>query len=129
VLERTNAVDRVCIASFSDRRVARARAALGPRLCVSAGPRGVARLRLAATGAPVRAPRVACVQVPVRVRGVGLVDRRFVGAARRAGIAVHVWTVDDPAEMARLLDLGVDGIMTDRPDLLRDVLVDRHQWF
>jgi glycerophosphoryl diester phosphodiesterase len=129
VLERMDAVERVCIASFSDSRVARLRSALGPRLCVSAGPRGVARLRLAATGAPVRAPRVGCVQVPVRVRGLRLVERRFVDAAHRAGIAVHVWTVDDPAEMARLLDLGVDGIMTDRPDLLREVLVARHQWF
>jgi glycerophosphoryl diester phosphodiesterase len=128
VIERTDAIDRVCIASFSDARLARARAALGPRLCTSAGPRGVARLRLAATGAPVGAPRLPCVQVPVRARGVRLVDRRFVATAHRAGIGVHVWTVDDPAEMERLLDLGVDGLMTDRPDLLRDVLVQRGQW-
>jgi glycerophosphoryl diester phosphodiesterase len=54
-----------------------------------------------------------------------VVDRRFVALAHRAGLQVHVWTVDDPAEMNRLLDLGVDGIMTDRPEVLRDVLMSR----
>jgi glycerophosphoryl diester phosphodiesterase len=129
VIERMDAVERVCIASFSDARLARARAILGAGLCTSAGPRGVARLRLAASGAPVRPPRLACVQVPVRARGVRLVDARFVAAAHRAGIAVHVWTIDDRDEMDRLLDLGVDGLMTDRPDLLRSALVARDQWF
>jgi glycerophosphoryl diester phosphodiesterase len=128
VIERADAVARVCIASFSDARLAKARKILGPRLCTSAGPRGVARLRLAATSAPVRAPRLPCVQVPVRARGVRLVDERFVVTAHSAGIAVHVWTVDDADEMHRLLDLGVDGLMTDRPDVLREVLVARGEW-
>jgi glycerophosphoryl diester phosphodiesterase len=129
VLERTDAVDRVCIASFRDARLARIRSLLGPALCISAGPRGVARLRLAASGARVRPPTIPCVQVPVRTRGVRIVDERFVATAHRAGIAVHVWTVDRPEEMRRLLDLGVDGIITDQPGLLRDVLVERDQWF
>jgi len=49
-------------------------------------------------------------------------------AAHRHHLPVHVWTIDDRAEMHRLLDLGVDGIMTDRPSELKEVLVERGQW-
>jgi glycerophosphoryl diester phosphodiesterase len=69
------------------------------------------------------------VQVPVSAKGVTLVDERFLRTSHELGLPVHVWTIDDPAEMDRLLDLGVDGIMTDRPAVLRDVLVRRAQWF
>ncbi|MEU4746706.1 glycerophosphodiester phosphodiesterase family protein, partial [Actinosynnema sp. NPDC023658] len=55
-------------------------------------------------------------------------DDRFVRAAHRRDLEVHVWTIDDEPEMRRLLDLGVDGLVTDRPDRLRDVLVDRRAW-
>ena len=57
-----------------------------------------------------------------------IVNQRFVDAAHARGIAVHVWTIDDDLEMERLLDLGVDGIMTDRPAVLRAVLERRGQW-
>jgi glycerophosphoryl diester phosphodiesterase len=69
------------------------------------------------------------VQVPVRARGVRIVDERFIRSAHRVGVAVHVWTIDEADEMHRLLDLGVDGIMTDRPSVLREVLTARGQWF
>lgn len=128
VLVRCDALERVCLGSFSDARLARARARLGAALCTSAGPRTVARLRLASMGVPVRVPDVACVQVPVSARGVPVVDARFVRTAHARRIDVHVWTVDEPAQMHRLLDLGVDGIMTDDPAALRDVLVARDAW-
>ena len=67
-------------------------------------------------------------QVPARRGWFKVVTPRFVRRAHRHGIAVHVWTIDDAAEMNRLLDLGVDGLMTDRPSVLRDVLVARGQW-
>jgi len=128
LLVELDAVDRVCVGSFSDRRLARLRELLGPTLCTSAGPRGTSRMRAASYGAPVRLEEVGCMQVPVAVRGVRLVDRRFVRAAHERGIQVHVWTVDDPALMHELLDLGVDGIMTDRPVVLREVLEERGAW-
>ncbi len=131
VIRRTGTLDRVCVAAFSESRVARARAALGPRLCTALGPRGALALRLASyTGGRGAAGlgRVPCAQVPARVGRVSVVDERFVRTAHRLGVQVHVWTVDDPVEMHRLLDLGVDGIMTDEVEALRDVLASRRQW-
>ncbi len=69
-----------------------------------------------------------CAQVPLEVGGRPVVDERFLAAAHERSLQVHVWTVDDPAEVHRLLDLGVDGILTDRPSMLRDVYAERGVW-
>lgn len=128
-LVRADAIDRVCVGSFSGRRLATARRLGGPRLCTGLSPTEVGRLQVAAAGAPTRVKAGACAQVPPKARGVPLVHQRFVDAAHRQNLVVHVWTVDDVDEMHRLLDLGVDGIMTDRPTVLRDVLMARGTWF
>lgn len=130
VVRRTGAIDRVCIGSFSDARLARIRAELGPGLCTSLGPKGTAKLRSGSFGLPGAGHlEGACAQVPHRMKGVTLVDERFVTKAHAVGLQVHVWTIDDPDEMHELLDLGVDGIMTDRTKVLQDVLVSRGAWF
>ncbi|MCZ2860949.1 glycerophosphodiester phosphodiesterase [Blastococcus sp. VKM Ac-2987] len=123
--------DRLCLGSFSDARVAAARRLFGPTVCTSLGPRGVAALRLSSYS-----PRAAglvrisagCAQVPLQLGGRALVDERFIAAAHARDLQVHVWTVDDAAEAEAMLDLGVDGIMTDRPAMLREVLEKRGQW-
>jgi glycerophosphoryl diester phosphodiesterase len=128
---KLNARDRVLLASFSDRRIRWARRVCGPRQATSMGQREVAMLRLASLhgrGLAGFVPSVAAVQVPVRHAGVRVVDTRFVRHTHRLGMQVHVWTIDDPAEMRELLDLGVDGIMTDRIEVLRDVLTERGRW-
>lgn len=127
-LRRTNAWDRVNIAAFSDRRLLQIRRAAGRPLCTSMGPAAIARLRLAGYGVPVGPFAATCVQVPLTWKDRTLVDAGFVNAAARRGIPVHVWTIDEPAEMHRLLDLGVGGIMTDRPSVLKKVLEERGQW-
>jgi glycerophosphoryl diester phosphodiesterase len=127
-IRRADAIHRVIVGSFSDRRLARLRDLLGPRLCTSLGPKGVAQLRSASYGAPGGRLTSPCAQVPPAAKGVTIVDARFVRAAHDRGMQIHVWTIDDPIEMHRLLDLGVDGIMTDRPAVLRDVLESRGQW-
>jgi glycerophosphoryl diester phosphodiesterase len=128
LLRRMGVLDRVCVGSFSDARIARVRRLLGDSVCTSMGPRAVAAARIAAWGG--RMPRLGadCLQVPPAHGRVALVDGSLVRAAHRAGLQVHVWTIDDAQEMERLLDLGVDGLMTDRPEVLRDVLRARNAW-
>ena len=130
VVHAAEAADRVLLASFSDARLARLRLLAGPRVATSLGRGEVARLRISSwTGTPLRLPPTAvAAQVPVRHRRVPIVDRRFVARAHRLGLQVHVWTIDDPAEMTRLLELGVDGLMTDRPAVLREVYAARGAW-
>jgi glycerophosphoryl diester phosphodiesterase len=128
LVRRTGTVDRVCFGAFSDRRLARLRSLLGPQACTSMGPREVTRLLAAGRGLPSGRFSAACVQVPPRRGRVPLVSERVLAAAHGRGLPVHVWTIDEPAEMHALLDLGVDGLMTDRPDLLRQVLTERGAW-
>ncbi|MEU2158219.1 glycerophosphodiester phosphodiesterase [Streptomyces sp. NPDC019396] len=124
-----DAWDRVCVGSFSESRVARAYRLAGPRLATSFGVRGVLGLRLRSLGIPASLRTGAvCAQVPEAQGGVRIVDRRFVREAHARGLQVHVWTVNDADRMATLLDLGVDGIMTDNLETLRTVLSDRGVW-
>ncbi|MCU0911485.1 MAG: glycerophosphodiester phosphodiesterase [Rhodobacteraceae bacterium] len=127
-IRAAGALGRVCVGAFAPARTARLRAALGEGLAWSPAHAGVARVWAAGWGLPVPRPDFPCVQVPMRFRGIPVVTRRFVRAAHARGVQVHVWTVDEEAWMERLLGLGVDGIMTDRPSLLKAVLQRRGQW-
>jgi len=123
-IEEQDAHDRILVGSFHDRMLKEFRRRTGGRVATSAA-RWEARLfwlasRLGLTRF-LRLPYDA-LQVPPRQGPLPVVDRRFVQAAHRLGIQVHVWTVDESEEMRRLLNLGVDGLMSDRPDLLLDVL-------
>jgi glycerophosphoryl diester phosphodiesterase len=123
-LRRTDSLKRVCVAAFSDSRLRRLRKGLGDELCSSLGPLETGLLRFGL----VRHFTGLAAQVPVKQGPLTIVTRGFVERAHRAGLHVHVWTIDDAAEIERLLDLGVDGIMTDRPLVLRQVLQSRNAW-
>jgi glycerophosphoryl diester phosphodiesterase len=134
VIQRTGIIDRICCGSFSDSKLKKIRKALGPGLCTSMGVADTARLRVA-SWVPIRAvakalggTKAACAQVPPKKSIVPIVDRRFIGFAHDLDLVVHVWTIDEADQMNHLLDLGVDGVMTDRPSVLKDVLVQRGQW-
>lgn len=131
MLRRTGAWDRVCLASFSEQRLTRLRATGGQRLLTSLGTRGAATLRVRSwlpwlRPAPPLRGRLA--QVPRHHGPVRVVDPALLRFAHRHGIEVHVWIVDAAQEMVELLDLGVDGLVTDRPDVLRAVLRARNAW-
>ena len=125
LLDRCSAWERVCIGSFSDRRLVRIRALGRGRACTSMGPAAVALARLAAASGRIPHLGADCLQVPLRRGAIRIVTKRFVEAAHRSGLPVHVWTIDDEATIEALLDLGADGIMTDRLKLLAEVFARR----
>jgi glycerophosphoryl diester phosphodiesterase len=125
LLREYGRTDDVIVASFND-AATEAFAAAAPEVNTSAGTLATAGFWQAVQqGVEPPATRHVALQVPPAYEAVPIVDERFVAAAHRQGVAVHVWTIDEPDEMARLLDLGVDGIMTDRPTVLEAVLEER----
>jgi glycerophosphoryl diester phosphodiesterase len=126
----------VCVASFSGRRRAAVRRALGPTLATSVGPVRTALWRLggalpAGLGAAVVEAGLrgaAAVQVPLHAGPITVVTEHSIERAHAAGVQVHAWTINDRTEMHRLLDLGVDALITDRADIVREVLKVRGQW-
>lgn len=131
-INRHRAHERVCVGSFSESRIRAFRRAVGPGIATSVGPPGVVATRFVpalprwVTGAGV------VFQIPldraVAGRRVRLVTRPFLARAHAAGKLVHVWTIDDPQTMHDLIDLGVDGLISDRIDVLKDVCVERGLW-
>lgn len=131
LIDAMGAQHRVCVGAFSDRRIRRFRALAGDRVATAAGPAGVVMLRFLPVGRLVDVlsrSSAAALQVPHWHRGIRVVTPGLIARAHALGMHVHVWTIDDPQQMRELLDLGVDGMMTDRTDLLREVLIERGQW-
>jgi glycerophosphoryl diester phosphodiesterase len=133
VIERLNAHDRVLIASFSDVRRRRTVCRLSKAVATSAGMKVNFAFLAAATidcqkYASWALRDVDCVQLPARRLGVRFITPRLVQATHAAGRQIHAWTVNDPREMSRLLDIGVDGIISDRADRLREILIARGNW-
>jgi glycerophosphoryl diester phosphodiesterase len=132
LVHRLKITDRICLGSFSDARIAAARRLFGPAVCTALGPRGVAALRLSSyspRAAGLVRIQAGVAQVPLQLGGRALVDERFLAAAHARDLQVHVWTVDTEEETTAMLDLGVDGVMTDRPAMLKELLEKRGQWF
>lgn len=133
VIRSRGLMDDFCIGSFSQLLITRFRRLSAGRVATAAsrpgaalmvlGPRWVSRM--------LRSP-ADVFQVPTMItprgRKVPVVTPKLVEVAHRHGKHVHVWTIDDPAEMERLLDLGVDGLVSDRIDVLKDVLTSRGAW-
>lgn len=127
LLTKTQTQKRVCIGSFSDKRIKAVLRAAGD-MCHSVGPFGGAQFRFAAWGHLPISYRAGALQFPVSQYGISMVTRASVAYAHRRGLQVHVWTINDESTMHKLLDLGVDGLMTDDCALLKRVLQSRNLW-
>lgn len=128
LLDDLGAHDRMIVGSFVDARLGEFREMSDGRVPVSSGPALSRMWVLASRVGRGAGGDVSALQLPTHMRGVRVVDEKLVAAAHAAGLHVHVWTVNEAAEMSRLLDIGVDGLVTDRPDLLKELLVERGEW-
>jgi glycerophosphoryl diester phosphodiesterase len=130
VLRRTGAAHRVCVAGAWDGTLRELARSSGPELSVAMGWRDLCRL---VTSSHSRLPllrrgRPSFAHVPLHLGRVPVFAERLLHRAHHLDVRVVVWTVNDPAIMTRLLDAGADGIITDRPDLLRELLISRGNW-
>lgn len=133
VVERLDAHDRVLAASFNDARRHRLRRLLSAPVATSGGWVSIGLMVLLGPLGGIgrlsaRIAQIDCVQVPIRQSRIPVVRPKFVERCHAAGLQVHVWVVDDPAQMHRLLDMGVDGIMTDDAEALAAVMRERSVW-
>jgi len=122
-LRRLELEGRVIVASFHDDAIQRFRV-LAPQVATSAATNETAAFFFSHLEVPI-VPPVAAFQVPARYGEIDVVTESFIEAAHTAGVAVHVWTINDVEEMVRLLDLGVDGLVSDRPTVLAELLKER----
>ncbi len=127
LVKKLKCVDRICVGAFSDKRIKAVKEAL-PNVCTSLGPINVCLAKLASHGVPFLNIEGNCAQIPERWGQINLSDSRFIRAMKQRGIQTHVWTVNVEADMVRLLELGVEGIMTDRAEILKQILKIKGLW-
>ncbi len=125
VIAAFDAVERVGVGAFDDARIAALQERFGPGLCTSPGPIELLTYFGNPTGSAFETH--GCLQIPPSFGEFSL-TAALVESAHELGLQVHVWTINEEAEMRRLLDMGVDALMTDRVQLLKDVLIDRNEW-
>lgn len=123
-LRRLGRTESVIVASFHDDAIARFRS-LAPEVATSAATEETAAFFFSHADASPTVPPANALQVPATHGDTVVVTEDFVASAHRAGLAVHVWTINDEGEMARLVDMGVDGLISDRPSVLARVLAER----
>ena len=129
IVKRTNSINRVCIGSFSDNRIKRVAKLVGPKLCTGMGPKSISRLQISKiANLFLDSPFGDCAQVPSKIKGVPFITKEFVKRAHQSGKVVHAWTINESEEIEHLLDLGVDGIMTDNLSTLKSVYLARGIW-
>lgn len=126
-IQQANAADRVIVGSFVCSSLHRFRQIARGAVPTSACPREVLAFVLASRAyvSSLLRPSYRALQVPETQSGIRIVSPATIRTAHRLGVQVHVWTVNDRADMERMLAWGVDGIMTDRPDMLAEVLRER----
>jgi glycerophosphoryl diester phosphodiesterase len=121
VIYQCKAEDRVCIASFNSHRLSRVNNKY-PKICLSMGPNEVGKMLLSSFGLYKKTIMGDCLQVPMYYYGIKVVTKRFIDFIHSKGLKICVWTINDEKTFKKLIDMDVDGIITDKPKLLFQVL-------
>ena len=128
LIHQTNSHDRICIGGFNDFRVRSIIRRLGPTVCYSLGPMGVTYCYLGFLLNKKPNFKAGCIQIPESVYGYKFLSKNFIEFIHKIGLVVHVWTVNDESEMRKLIEIGVDGIMTDNCVGLKKVMKEYRLW-
>lgn len=126
IIKSQDALNRTCLAAFSSKRLNRIRNLAGKDACTSMGQLEVSKLIMRSWGLPFDKQPGMCAQVPTAQWGIPVVTEGFIEEAHRQDKLVHVWTIDDPEEMRNLIKKSVDGLMTDKPSILKKVLIEQN---
>jgi len=131
-VEVHNLWDRILVDSFSQMRISQFRTLTSGRVPTAIAPVGVAWTAFVPVLSAIVSSPAAAMQVPVTQKAgpvtLDVITPRIIARVHRLGKVVHAWTINEPGQMEQLIDWGVDGIITDRPDLLKEILVRRNLW-
>ena len=125
IIKEMKCFSRSCLASFSSSRLNRIRKLAGPEVCTSSGQMDIFKLICKSLGISLKINTADCAQIPIKQWGVPILTERFLRIAKKENKLVHVWTIDNKEEMFKLIDFGVDGIMTDKPSILKQAMTEK----
>jgi len=123
IIKKMNFLDKTCLASFSSSRLKRIKNLAGPEACISSGQMDIFKMMCQSIGIELQATMSQCAQIPVKQWGVPVLTKRFIETAKKQNKFVHVWTIDDIDQMFELIEFGVDGLMTDKPSVLKEAML------
>lgn len=125
IVKHMNFLDQTCLASFSSSRLKRIKNLAGPAACISSGQMDIFKMMCQSIGISFKQTENHCAQIPVKQWGVPVLTKRFMNIAQQQNKFVHVWTIDDKDQMFELIEFGVDGLMTDKPSILKEAMMEK----
>ena len=125
IIKKMNFLNKTCLASFSSSRLKRIKHLAGPEACISSGQMDIFKMMCQSVGIRLKPTKSQCAQIPLKQWGVPVLTKKFIEIAKMQNKFVHVWTIDDKNQMFELIEFGVDGLMTDKPSVLKEAMVEK----
>ena len=125
IIKKMNFLDKTCFASFSSSRLKRIKHLAGPEACISSGQMDIFKMMCQSVGIGLKPTKSQCAQIPLKQWGVPVLTKKFIEIAKMQNKFVHVWTIDDKNQMFELIEFGVDGLMTDKPSVLKEAMIEK----